>query len=320
MEGKGAPNESTNGQESLNPRIVRGIVNYFHMASDAPPESFEPGNPGNPIRFILQDRSVTTHQINDFLRSTAERKYSILSINFFKDLVGPQSPVALDKDTKRENIHQIMLDQTMNNYLEDFKSYGSIDPGRIKTKRESIKSGIQFGLHGKRNVAEDLRKFDKFLELYFGKTALEFSAQYALLEEAAKNKFPDRRPRWESHYNSSYANPGPRPAGSHFGSRRPPRFQEPPPRFERPYPDPEREPQTPPARLDPKGYFAALGINPMEIRELSEDELAEIINQNWRKAVKQHHTDVGGQREAIVRVNVARDFLLDPAKRRTYGK
>jgi len=82
----------------------------------------------------------------------------------------------------------------------------------------------------------------------------------------------------------------------------------------------ERARQSQDASLDPKGYYKALGIDPVLARTLSEERLDELLQGIYRVYAKINHPDRGGDTERMKKVNSARDFFADPLNRRSYGR
>lgn len=71
---------------------------------------------------------------------------------------------------------------------------------------------------------------------------------------------------------------------------------------------------------DPKGYYEILGIDPFLAQTLSEEKFKTLLTATYRAYSKVYHPDIGGNKNKMKQLNLAHEFLLDPQKRRTYGK
>ena len=71
--------------------------------------------------------------------------------------------------------------------------------------------------------------------------------------------------------------------------------------------------------LDPKGYYRALGISPELARQLSSEQLDNLIQGVYRAHAKVLHPDAGGDGEEMKKVNAAYDFLKDLSRRAGCG-
>ncbi len=73
-------------------------------------------------------------------------------------------------------------------------------------------------------------------------------------------------------------------------------------------------------KADPNGHYRALGLNPLEVRNLSSEEFERVMKSAFREMSRRNHPDLGGQVEDMRRINIARDFLMNPANRLRYGR
>lgn len=353
MENPGDPRETQKAQEI--PIVSRGIINYFLIAENLPPEAFQPTNINNPIRFILQNKEVSERDRRYFLEKLANHDYGHTQILFFRDLVGPQSPVSLNEKEKQTNLNIIRNDPDLTEILDLY-------PGGVKDISVNPNSiDITWGVYSTRkriqgaNPEKALEEFQKFLTLVHGEKAFEFAKNFTLLKADAIKQFGETPKRWERPPRSTgWSTAGDREQSDStgFGNRphnwtRPSYGWAPPPprsesksgqqsswdeaanRFKEewgnrnpPPPPPKQEAKKPPTleNVDPKGYYRVLGLDPTEMRTLSPEEYAHKLKKAYRTAALANHTDVGGSREAIVAVNLAHDFLSDPLKRQGYGR
>ncbi len=292
--------------EPINPVIARSIVNYFQMAENFPPESFEPGNPGNPIRFIDQDRNISVQQFNDFMKDLADDKYSALEYKFFESLPSEQSPVAINISEKIKNLQTIRNNPRLKNILDLYHGElnVSLNPGNIESTWNILR--IRSGLD-RLDINQVKADFDNFLHLFFGNKALDYVKTFVSLRESAHKKYGEKKKPWDT---NPLLRSQTKPEEKYFSFK--------PKSDESKESDSSRE--TTIALLDPRGYYQILGLDPISTKALPPEEFAQALKLAYRKAVKKTHTDVGGEREAIVRVNLARDFLENPLNRQTYGR
>lgn len=318
MEFNSSTGEDGQPQERLNPVIGRRIVGYFQIAQHLPSEDLEPNHPLNPIRNLLGDKPITQDDMDEFLENLGRGRLGDLSKAFFKGIVGPRSPVALDETTKTENLREINSDQELDDIMFEFKEssehsiYPESHPSNIDFFRKTFLINAQW--LGATELQEASLKFERFLELYFGSEVLAYSKQFSILQTMARKKY-----RWEARHKDFYArlssSPPPRKHRTFIGSG-PPDARS---RYSSTPPQNPTETRSSPTNPDPKGYYEVLGLDP-SVRGLPYDKFNKILRDAWRQAVKETHTDVGGDNADIVRVNVAKTFLKDPQRRQNYGR
>lgn len=73
-------------------------------------------------------------------------------------------------------------------------------------------------------------------------------------------------------------------------------------------------------RLDPKGYYRRLGLDPTFFEELGEKAVQDLIRIHYRTLAFANHPDRGGNNETMQEINEANQTLGDPNKRSIYGK
>lgn len=73
-------------------------------------------------------------------------------------------------------------------------------------------------------------------------------------------------------------------------------------------------------KLDPKGYYRALGLHPQTFIGLNDTQTEELLNRHKKIMSPVLHPDRGGDLKKMQEFNVAFDFMVDPNKRRNYGK
>jgi hypothetical protein len=72
--------------------------------------------------------------------------------------------------------------------------------------------------------------------------------------------------------------------------------------------------------LDPKGYYAALEIDPARLRRMPDAEVQQLITRQYRALARRHHPDVAQDSDRMPRLNRAYAELSDPEKRQEYGR
>jgi hypothetical protein len=288
----------------LNPKIAYRIINYFKTAATLNPEELKPESPNNPLHKLTEDMPLAKGDYYLFLESLAKGDYDEISVRFFTDIIGEYSPLALSKEKKLENLHQILIDPVLKKIESEFKShywYGeheTIDPEEIEKAKQELTGNSWLG----RSVPPEKQKtyadrFRDFLYIHFG-PAMAYSEQYSILLEEAKTEFP--RPTSRQQSSPPYQN-GFDPYDSIFETtyfhHKQAQRESPPPKTELP-----KQPSI-------QDHLKVLGLSQTDIEKLSANELDTVVRQRYRRRAFATHPDYGGQNKEMVALNNARDEL-----------
>lgn len=74
------------------------------------------------------------------------------------------------------------------------------------------------------------------------------------------------------------------------------------------------------ADLDPEGYYRVMGLHPAALVGLTEEQASRRVRLAFQASSFIHHPDTGGNAEAMKKLNDAKEVLLDPIRRKVYGK
>lgn len=180
-----------------NPMVQRRIIRYFTTAAKLEADDLKPESSNNPIQRINEDvPHLSEGEDAEFLKTLEKGGYDELSMHFFRDIVGKNSPLNRPEEKRIDDMQTIMADPILNSIGMAFETFYrhtslgnlNIDPELIEIAKQSAINRLMIN-DRKHDMQFYEDKFRRFLYLHYG-PAMAYSEQFRLLLEEAGIKFP----------------------------------------------------------------------------------------------------------------------------------